>query len=62
MFWLSFVGSNSHNNNSPAGDGQAGDAGEGKSGKSFVFILVFYTFLILHSDIDRKIVGKQLPD
>ena len=31
-----FVGSNSHNNNSPAGDGQAGDAGEGNSGKIFI--------------------------
>ena len=27
-----FSGSNSHNNNNPAGDGQAGDAGEGNSG------------------------------
>ena len=27
------IGSNTHNNNSPAGDGQAGDAGEGKGGK-----------------------------
>ena len=41
---LYFVGSNSHNNNSPAGDGQAGDAGEGKSGTilSFCF-LPWYT-------------------
>ncbi|KAJ7333540.1 hypothetical protein OS493_017077 [Desmophyllum pertusum] len=29
---IQWTGSNSHNNNSPAGDGQAGDAGEGKSG------------------------------
>ena len=26
------AGSNSHNNGNPAGDGQAGDAGEGESG------------------------------
>ena len=27
-------GSNTHNNQPPAGDGQAGDAGEGKGGTS----------------------------
>ena len=30
---VTIAGSNSHNNNNPAGDGQAGDAGEGNSGK-----------------------------
>lgn len=29
---IQWAGSNTHNNNSPAGDGQAGDAGEGKGG------------------------------
>ena len=29
-----FAGSNSHNNGNPAGDGQAGDAGEGTRGDS----------------------------
>ena len=39
--WSLFCsGSNSHNNNNPAGDGQAGDAGEGNSGK----IAVSYYF------------------
>ncbi len=28
-----FAGSNSHNNGNPAGDGQAGDAGEGTGGE-----------------------------
>ena len=34
-FTMSFItlGSNTHNNGNPAGDGQAGDAGEGTRGK-----------------------------
>ena len=32
---LNAAGSNSHNNGNPAGDGQAGDAGEGTTGQYF---------------------------
>ncbi|CAG5125431.1 unnamed protein product [Candidula unifasciata] len=32
MVHIQWTGSNTHNNNNPAGDGQAGDAGEGKGG------------------------------
>ena len=32
-FWTVYSGSNTHNNGRPAGDGQAGDAGEGRAGK-----------------------------
>lgn len=32
LLHIQWTGSNTHNNNSPAGDGQAGDAGEGRSG------------------------------
>lgn len=54
--WLSFVGSNSHNNNSPAGDGQAGDAGEGKSGKWVFFLfLFFFNFYILYINSRKKL-------
>ena len=56
--WLSFVGSNSHNNNSPAGDGQAGDAGEGKSGKWVFFlflVLFFFNFYILYINSRKKL-------
>lgn len=31
---IQWTGSNTHNNGNPAGDGQAGDAGEGKGGTS----------------------------
>ncbi|KAH9496348.1 Protein DD3-3 [Bulinus truncatus] len=32
LIHIQWTGSNTHNNNNPAGDGQAGDAGEGKGG------------------------------
>lgn len=32
LLHIQWAGSNTHNNNSPAGDGQTGDAGEGRSG------------------------------
>lgn len=35
-------GSNTHNNGNPAGDGQAGDAGEGTGGE-FLTILYFWS-------------------
>lgn len=31
------IGSNTHNNGNPAGDGQAGDAGEGTRGEFNIF-------------------------
>ena len=37
---LFFPGSNSHNNQNPAGDGQAGDDGEGNRGRFAYFTLV----------------------
>lgn len=41
-----FVGSNTHNNNNPAGDGQAGDAGEGNAGKMLVYLYNLFLNLI----------------
>merc|ERR1719192_1660051 len=32
MIHIQWAGSNTHNNGNPAGDGQAGDAGEGRGG------------------------------
>lgn len=42
------LGSNTHNNGNPAGDGQAGDAGEGTGGKvTFIMKLhKVYAFFI----------------
>lgn len=35
MLMVTALGSNSHNNGNPAGDGQAGDAGNGNAGREF---------------------------
>lgn len=64
----SFPGSNTHNNQNPAGDGQAGDAGEGTSGQSSIpacimqMTVTFYCQLmpaVFHTGTDRSNIAQS---
>ena len=42
MHCIPIIGSNTHNNISPGGDGQTGDDGTGKGGNLFVLFFCFF--------------------
>ena len=46
---LQWTGSNTHNNGNPAGDGQAGDAGEGTGGKQVADCTHTHTHTCMHA-------------
>jgi len=55
------IGSNTHNNGNPAGDGQAGDAGEGTRGEQLVLAIINKYSLVFNQGTDRHNI-VQIPD
>ena len=47
---IHWKGSNTHNNGNPAGDGQAGDAGQGTGGKQSDWLILY----LMQSDWQRN--------